>query len=221
MAKRKWYNLHRSGEVVDVYIYDEIGAGFWSEGFTAKDFANDLKAEKDVEQVVVHLNSPGGDVFDGVAIYNTLSKHPARVDIEIEGMALSIASVIAMAGDTVNMAENAMFMIHDPWTIAMGPADDLRKQADVLDKVKESIITSYVRRTEKDADEISALMSAETWMTAKEAEEFGFVDEVTAPASRMAACDLSKFRNVPHWAHERTKETGTPWRYAALKLISK
>lgn len=220
--KRKWYNLHRSGDALDVYIYDEIGAGFWSEGFSAKEFAQNLQAEQGVSEIVVHINSPGGDVFDGVAIYNTLIKHPAPVTVEIEGMALSIASVIAMAGDTVRMAENAMFMIHDPWTIAMGSAADFRAQADVLDKVKDALLTSYTRRTGKEPEEISALMSAETWMTAQEALDMGFLDAVTAPAQRMAACDFSQFKNAPEWAKRTTKQdSGMPWRTAALRLAQR
>lgn len=194
---KKWYEMKAKGnQTADIQIYDEIG--IW--GITAKDFANDLKAlGSDIKVLNVSLNSPGGSVIDGNAIYNSLVNHKARVNVSIDSVALSMGSVIAMAGDFIFMAENALMMIHNPFGMAMGDSDELRKTADVMDKMKNSLIKAYTRKTGKDAEELSALMDAETWMDADEALEAGFVDEITAAAEIAASFDLSKFdfKNTP------------------------
>jgi len=191
---RKWYEIkNQSNETAEIYIYDIIGEDYWGDGVSAKGFANDVK-DLEVGTIDLHINSPGGQVFDGVAIYNILLNHPAQVNVSIDGMALSIASVIAMAGDTISMAENAMMMIHDPWSMAIGSAADFRKEADTLDKVKSSIITSY-GRTER--DDLDKLMTEETWMSAAEAVEMGFADEVTGRVEVANHFDLSMFIHPP------------------------
>ena len=195
--KAEPYQIKAKGQRAEIYIYDTIGDSW--EGTTGKQFAADLKALGDVSVLDIYINSPGGSVFDGVSIYNVLVRHKARKVVTIDGLAASIASVIAMAGDEIAIAENGMMMIHDPWGIAAGGPDDFRRMADMLDKVKTTILDTYVRRTGGDRDEIERLMSAETWMTASEACEMGFCDRTTA-AVEMAAMtkhDLTGFKHVP------------------------
>lgn len=181
----------------EIYLYDEIGIGYYGNGITAKQFADDLKSLGKIDTLNLRVNSPGGDVFDGVAIFNVLKRHPAEVIVDIDGMALSIASVIVMAGDRINIAKNAMLMIHDPWAIAGGTAEDLRAKADLMDQVKENLVTTYADRTRMDAGRIVKLMSAETWMKSQEAVANGFVDNVTEDLALAARFDLSRFRNAP------------------------
>lgn len=189
----------KKGSEVELFIYDEIGEGFFGGGITAKAVASLLK-EHEPKTIRVRLNSPGGDVFQGAAIYNLLRDHEAKVVVDVDGMALSAASVIAMAGDEIRMAENAMMMVHDPWTITAGAADDLRKDADRLDKVKASIVTTYARRTGKGEEELAQLMADETWMTAADAIELGFIDTITGEQKVAASVRpelLARFRRAP------------------------
>lgn len=192
------YRMRLSGaKVGEIYLYDEIGASMWGGGISAKQFAEDLNALGRVDTLNIRMNSPGGDVFDGLAIYNTLKRHPANVIVDIDGMALSIASVIAMAGRTINMAGNAMMMIHDPWTVAAGTAEDFRKQADIMDQVKQNLAQTYASRTETDEDQIMDMMTEETWMTAQDAVQMGFADAVTEEIEMAAKFDLSRFKHTP------------------------
>jgi len=192
------YRMRLSGaKTGEIYLYDEIGQSFFGGGISAKQFADDLNALGKVDTLSIRMNSPGGDVFDGLAIYNTLKRHPANVIVDIDGMALSIASVIAMAGDTINMAGNAMMMIHDPWTVAAGTAEDFRAQADIMDKVKVNLAQTYASRTETDEDQIMDMMTEETWMTASEARAAGFADDVTEALDMAARFDLSRFKKAP------------------------
>jgi ATP-dependent protease ClpP protease subunit len=187
-------------------IYDMIGG--W-DGVTAKRVADDLRSLGRVDLINVRLNSFGGEVFEGYAIYNQLKRHPARVEIDIDGAACSIASIIACAGDTVRMARNAMYMIHDPSGVAMGNAADMRKTADLLDQVREQLVDTYVGKTGLDAARVSELMTAETWFKAGDAAELGFVDQVTDELQLAASADLSKFANVPAWARQRATASAT------------
>ena len=185
-----------SMDEVTVYIYDEIG--FW--GVVAEDFIKDLNAIT-AKTTHIRFNSPGGSVFDGTAIFNSIKNHKSRTIAHIDGLAASISSVIAMAADEVVMAENAFMMIHEPWSIVIGNADIMRDEADLLDKVGGTIAKSYMDKTGKDAEEIKALMNAETWMTADEALEMGFIDRIDKEEKNEKAkanlFDLTVFANVP------------------------
>lgn len=194
---KPWYRMEAKGDTAEIVIYDQIGQSMWGDGYGSKKFNADLKALGNVKNINVRLNSPGGDVFEGQTIFNRLLAHKAHVTVYIDGLAASIASVIAMAGDKVVMAENALFMIHDPWSFAMGTAEDMRSTADVLDKVKDALLTAYTRKSDLPEDKISALMDAETWMTAKEALDMGFVDEIGVGQDIQNSFDLSKFKNAP------------------------
>ena len=200
---KTWYEIKNKSDKAEIWIYEEIGEDFWTGGgVTAKGFQKELAAIK-ADKIDLHINSPGGLVFDGITIYNLLKQHPANVTTYIDGLAASIASVIALAGDSVIMAENALFMIHKASGLVMGNSDDMRDFAEKLDKVNTSIATTYISKTGKDEPEINDLMAAETWMTAAEALGFGFVDEVSGEAD-MAACarfvpvmEKAKFQHIP------------------------
>lgn len=199
----------KTEDAADVYLYDIIGDSW--DGTTAKQFANDLKALGVMKTLNIFINSPGGSVFDGVAIYNVLQRHEAKKNIHIDGIAASIASVVAMVGDTITIAKNGMMMIHDPWAFAMGTAEDMRKAADSLDKIKDVIIQTYVDRTKQKSEDVATMMSNETWFTADEAVAAGFADEVSDKEVEMAAMsvhNLSQFRNLPQQLRqvEKTEE---------------
>lgn len=171
-----WYRIENKAEDAEVYIYDEIGG--W--GVTAQSFLNDIKRVKG--NIILHINSPGGDTLDGIAIYNLLKDHIGKVTVKIEGLAASIASIIAMAGDSIEMADNSLMMIHNPWAIAGGEVSDFEKMAEILTKVKSLLITTYQAKTSLTSEEISQMMDAETWLDAKEAKAKGFVDVITSSA---------------------------------------
>lgn len=184
----KWYRIENKGpERSEVWIYEQIGEDFWSgEGVTAKGFQKEISAIT-AKNIDLHINSPGGAVFDGVAIYNLLKQHPANITTYIDGIAASIASVIALAGDKVIMAENALYMMHNPFGVVMGNSADMRSMADVLDKIRGTMTGVYAGKSGKDDAEINALLDAETWFTADEALEAGFIDEIAAEMD-LAAC---------------------------------
>ena len=202
MAK-KWFEIINKADKAEIWIYEQIGEDFWTgDGITSKSFQKELSAIK-ASQIDLHINSPGGEVFDGITIYNLIKQHPANVTTYIDGLAASIASVIALAGDTVIMAENALYMIHNPWGFAMGDANEMRKTADLLDKVAGSLITAYTSKTGQKDEDIQALLDAETWMTAQEAKDAGFIDEISEQMD-LAACtkfvpvmQRAKFKNIP------------------------
>ena len=188
-----------AGETAELLIYDDIGE-FWGMGIGAESVVKDLSAlGDDVKSLTVRINSPGGDVFDGAAIYNALARLRIPVNIEIDGLAASISSIIAMAGDTITMAANAMMMVHNPWMFSMGDAEVLRSDAHVLDQVQAGLVRIYAARTGQQDSIITDLMDAETWMTADEAMAHGFCDETTDPVSIAAHADLAryKFKHVP------------------------
>lgn len=194
---KQWYDIKNAAERrASIWVYEEIGENFWGEGLTAKQFVKDLAA-LDVDAIDLHINSPGGNVFDGQAIFNALRGHPATVTTYIDGLAASIASVVALAGDRILMASNALFMFHNPFGMAMGDADEMRQFADVLDKIGDTIAAVYIAKTGAEPDAIRAGMAAETWLEAAEAKAQGFVDEVTDSVKVAAHFDLSRFRNAP------------------------
>jgi ATP-dependent protease ClpP protease subunit len=193
-GRNDWYKIKNLADRAEIMIYDEIGYF----GVTASDFVRDLKAVT-TDRLDVHLNTPGGEVFDGIAIYNALRQHPAEVHVTVDSLAASIGSVIAMAGDRVVMARNATMMIHDGFGMGVGNAADMRELADLLDKTSDNIASIYAERTGKPADHWRALMREETWFTADEAVEAGLADEVQAPRGKSAenSWDLSIFARSP------------------------
>ena len=182
----------------EIRIDGEIG--FW--GITARQFIRELK-EIDASTIHVRINSPGGDVWQGTAMYNALKNHKAQIIVHIDAIALSMGSVIAMAGDHIYMAANSFMMIHDPWMLSMGTGEDLRKAADVLDKHRDVLAKTYADRAGGDVKEFLKLMKAETWFTAEEAKEAGLVDAIEPnktckkdQAKALAGFDLAAFARV-------------------------
>lgn len=183
----KWYEIKNRAEKAEIWIYDQIGEDFWTGGgTTAKAFQKELSTVT-ASQIDLHINSPGGEVFDGITIYNLLKQHPATITTYIDGIAASIASVIALVGDKVVMAENALYMMHNPSGMVVGNADDMRSMADVLDKVRGSMLKVYSGKSGKEDQDIVPLLDAETWMNADEALAAGFIDEIGSRMD-MAAC---------------------------------
>ena len=209
--KMNYYTIRNQADdegSAEILLYGDIGDSLWSEGTGAKQFAEDLKKCGKVKNLDIRINSPGGSVFEGLAIYNTLERHSAKKIVTIDGLAASIASVIAMAGDTVVMPENSVMMIHDPLALTIGSAEDHRKMAEGLDKIKTGLISAYAKKTKMSNQDIADLMSEETWMTANEAVEWGFADEVAEPM-RMAASlnfDLSAYKKAPKNIFSRSKD---------------
>ena len=191
---RQWFSFkNEAGQTPELFIYDDID-DWW--GVSAQSVVDQIR-DMDAAEINVRINCRGGMVFEGIAIYNALRLHKANVHISIEGLAASIASVIAMAGDTVTIAENAMMMIHNPYGWATGDAEAMRKTAEVMDKIADSIALSYTARTGKTIEEMKALMEAETWFTAQEALDMGLVDQIAEPVKAAACFDLSRFTNAP------------------------
>ena len=192
--------IHNKAEKsAEIYLYEDIGAG-WFGGVSSKEFSDELKGIGPVDTINLRLNSPGGSVFEGVAIYNLLASNSAKVTVHIDGLAASIASIIAMAGDEIRMADNALMMIHDPWGMAVGTAEDMRKEAETLEVVRDTLVGTYAKRTTATESEISDWMNAETWMDAAFAVENGFADQVTEEMKQAACADCSryKYRNAPN-----------------------
>lgn len=213
-ASTDWIRINKTeNRTAEIFIYDEIS--FW--GVSAQDVAQKIK-DLDVDHIDLRINSPGGLVFDGVAIYNLFKQHKATVNVYIDGIAASIASVIAMAGDRIYMADNAMIMIHKPLILMFGNATELRKEADVLDQIEKTLISTYRTRVDMEEDELSALLEAETWIDANTALESKFIDEITSSRKEAASAaqmfDLSSFRHTPKtWdvlAKKKAEETTDP-----------
>lgn len=202
-----WYSIRAAGEaeqrVIEIYVYGEIG--YW--GVTSGDFIRDLKAKDDgTSPVHVYFDSIGGDLFDGIAIHNTLLGLGERCTAKIVGACFSSASVAACGAHRVEMADNALFMIHNPWTFAAGNATELRQVADMMDKALEGIVASYQRRSLAiDDTELRRLIDEETWLTPSEAKDHGFVDDITASEQAKVSNHahgkiLNRYRNTPQAA---------------------
>lgn len=183
-----WYSIRAvraaaedAPKSAEVFIFGDIGESWWDETVTAKQFVKDFAAI-DAEAITVRINSYGGSVTDGIAIYNAIKRHPAAVTVSIEAAAYSIASLIAMAGDTVEMADNALLMIHAPWGYAVGNSADMRDMADTLDKYAQAMASSYVAKSGMSTDDVLALLTdgQDHWYTAQEALDAGFVDAIAA-----------------------------------------
>jgi len=187
---------------VDILIYDQIGPG----GVTAKSIVNTLRANPGAKLIRAAINSPGGYVSDSVAIYNALRSHGARVEVDIDGIAYSGASIVAMAGDVIRMSEGATMMIHQAWALTIGNADDHAASVAMLGKIDDGIIAIYARRTGRPASQIRRMLEAETWFTADEAVEAGFATEVKAERAIAACFDIGWLNlKTPHTAQISTE----------------
>ena len=188
----KWYNIqNKAGETADIYIFDEIG----TYGVTAQDFISEIKGLKDMP-INLRINSLGGDVFDGMAMYNVIKRREAKTTVYIEGIAASIATIIALGADEVIMAENSLFMIHNAWGGTSGEAKDMRKTAETLDKITSELTDIYVKKTGLSYDTLAQMMDEESWLNAEEAFRLGFIDTISDSIKVAAKYDVSKFKNI-------------------------
>ena len=179
----------------EIAIYTDIGSAVGEYGPEA--LRRDLKAAGTVSEIHLRLNSQGGNVVDGLAMFNILRQHPARKVVTVDGMALSIASIVAMAGDEIIVPENAWLMVHHPHNSVSGTPTDLRAMAGLLEDMGTQLANIYAARTRRPLSEIRKLMDAETWLTGKDAVRAGFADRTTPALAMAAQFDSSKFRNAP------------------------
>ena len=190
--KNNWYNIqNKAGETADVYIFEEIGMY----GVTAQDFISEIKDLKD-KPINLRINSLGGDVFNGMAIYNVIKKRESKTTVYVEGIAASIATIIALGADEVIMSENSLFMIHNACGGTMGNSKDMRKSADTLDKISNELTEIYVKKTGLAYNRVTEMMDEETWLSAEEAYDLGFVDTISDAIKVAAKYDVSKFKNI-------------------------
>lgn len=203
VTTNKFWNFIKNSESTgDLQLYGEIAnETWWGDEVTPRDFKNDLDNMGDISTLNVYINSPGGDVFAGQAIHSMLKRHKAKVNVYVDGLAASIASVIAMAGDKVIMPKNSMMMVHNPWSIVAGNSADFRKMADDLDKIGKSIKEAYLSKaTELDVEMLKELMDDETWLTAQDCLDYGFADEIEETKAVAACVDskyLKAYKNIP------------------------
>lgn len=173
---------NESTGVTEITIYGIIGDSWWEDSVSASDI--DAALKEITGDIVIHLNSPGGDAFDGIAIYNRLKQHDGKVTINVDGWACSAASVIAMAGDEVVMGLGSMMMIHEAWSVVWGSKTDMRKEADVLEELEEGIIDIYMTKANVEREEIRKMVDAETWFSAQKAVDIGFATSTAAADSK-------------------------------------
>ena len=185
-----FYALEKSGDnETTVTLYDEIGAF----GAGSKQFLSDI-GKLSGQHLHLRINSPGGSVVEGTAIYNALRRHKGGLTVHIDALAASMASVIAMAGAPVLIADNALLMIHNPWTVSMGGSEDLRKEADLLDMLKVNLRNAYVRKTGLGETEIQDMMDKETWLDAVDAVALGFADAIEEGVAAAATATPENLR---------------------------
>ncbi|MFA7278922.1 MAG: head maturation protease, ClpP-related [Sterolibacterium sp.] len=197
---RPWFSVKaKVGKTAEVLIYDEIGAGFFGGGVAAADFIKEVKALNlgSEDELLTRINSPGGNMFEGFAIHNFLRTIKAKVVVRIDGVAASAASLIAMAGDRIEMPANSMLFIHNPWMLVAGNASQMRKTADDLEQMGESAATSYLRKAgdKLSRKDLMEMLDAETWLSAEESVKYGLADVVDEPvrAAALAQFDFKQY----------------------------
>ncbi len=201
----------------EIFIYDIIGEDFFGEGVTAKNIRDEVADVADDERILLRINSPGGMVFEAAAIISLLSAHPGGVDAQIDGVAASAASYIAMVSSNIAMSDGAMLMIHNPWSVVIGDASDMRHEAELLDKINGNLEDAYVRKSGMKKEAVKDAMDAETWYTATEATEAGLADSIidTAPAA-FTISEKFGYRNTPS-VHRNKLPHELPASIAAMK----
>lgn len=197
-GNRQWFSVQaKAGEKAEIFIYDEIGIGYYGGGVAAVDLIAQVKALnlESSDELLVRINSPGGSFFEGNAIYNYLRSLKAKVVVRVEGMAASSASLIAMAGDRIEMPENAMMFIHNPWNMVAGDMHVMLKMADDLAKMRDSAVATYLRRAgdKMTKDGLIEMLDAETWLGAEDSVKFGLADVIDEPVRAAAMFDCSKY----------------------------
>ena len=203
-------DIKAQDNTAEVLLYDFIGFDWWSgDGITAKQFTQDIASLGKLDSLTLRINSPGGDVFDGFAMYNILTSLEYDVRVEIDSIAASAASVVAMAGNSINMYETSQFMIHDAWAGVIGNEQDLREMADVLQKIDGQIADVYAKKAKKtDSETFRALMNKDTYLTPKESLDIGLADMIigtTRPPAAEAATHAARNRMAQYLAIERQR----------------
>lgn len=216
---KNFYNLSKNdGKKAELLIYGEIGSGWFSE-ISAEAINEELKLIGEVEEIDVRVHSPGGSVFEGVAIYSALKNHKAKINIIIDGYCASIATVIAMAGDTVEMGLGTTFMVHNPLTVTQGNADELKKMAETLNVLGENMIDIYMTKFNGTREEMKKLMDEETWLDPESALEKGFINQIGKFKMKedILALDMSHFKNFNKFiAKNKPEDKGSE----VLKILS-
>ncbi len=204
-AAPRAFEVKAEGEEATLYVYDAIGGWF---GLPAADFVKQLNG---ISAPTIHLriNSPGGDVFEARAMATAIREHKSNIIAHVDGVAASAATLIAISAKEVEMAEGAFFMIHQAWAVAMGNAEDMLAMAGLLEKADQSIAADYMRKTKKAQQQIVDWMAAETWFTAAEAKEHGFVDRIAEAQAVEARWNLSAYAKAPKVLTEKAAEAPT------------
>ncbi|CCJ32882.1 head maturation protease, ClpP-related [Caloramator australicus] len=214
-----WQFKNTSEDTAELILYGPIAdSTWWGDEVTPKNFAEDLKNLGDIKNLVIRINSVGGDVFAANAIYTLLKDHKANKTVKIDGIAASAATIIAMAGDTIEIPANGMMMIHNPMVVLLGAynAEELNRMQDTLDSIKKTIIAAYKNKTGKSEEELSKLMDEETWMTGEEAVKEGFADKLMFENVNAVlngnklyinniGHDLTAFRKKPNFVQQAPK----------------
>ncbi len=223
-ALAKWNPTIRAAKKKDEYaidIYDQIGENWYGTGITATSISAALKAA-DGGDVVVNINSPGGDFFEGLAIHSLLKEYEGNVTVKVLGMAASAASVIALAGGEIFIAEHAFFMIHNAWLIAMGNKDDLRDVSDMLEQFDESMVALYASKTGIAENDVRDMMDTETWINGKDAVEKGFADNILGEKDVVESKDNTEYNSALRQLDTALAKSGMPRteRRALIKQVS-
>jgi ATP-dependent Clp endopeptidase proteolytic subunit ClpP len=205
-----WYALSSKPALkqTEISIFDEIGMF----GISAQQFITELQAVPTDHSILLRIHSPGGEVFDGNAIFTALQRR-GNVEVQIEGIAASMATVISLAGSPVKMASNGFYMIHNPWGSAVGDSYEMRKQAELLDRIRMNMVNAYAAKSGQETEQIEAWMDDETWFTAEQAQAAGFVDEITDGMAIAASANfraLAKYRNAPADLTARAQQMENP-----------
>lgn len=194
LKAEKKFEIRAEGDTPEIFLYDAIGDWY---GISAEAFVKTL-AQFDGQDVLLRINSPGGDVFEGRAMATAIQQHRGKVTAQIDGLAASAATYVATAAASTRISQGAFFMIHYAWTLAIGNADELETTAGLLRKVDGSIVNDYLNKTSQEEAQIREWMKAETWFTADEAVEYGFADSLLEGQSAAANhWNLSAYNNTP------------------------
>jgi ATP-dependent Clp endopeptidase proteolytic subunit ClpP len=215
----------KKGEEATLLIYGTIGDDFWGDGNPAKGILEEISA-LDTDKLRIRINSPGGDVFDGMAIYTAIREFKGQKIVQIDGLAASQAAVIAMAGDTIEISPAAMMMIHDAWGMVMGNAQDARQFAEVLDKIDSQIASVFAAKTRKPIDELRLKMDSEAWFTAEEAVAYGLANSLLADEAGKDGKKQQKAQTQPnsaanedsHNSHDMSRQRAAAAARAKLRL---
>jgi ATP-dependent protease ClpP protease subunit len=228
MTPKHIFSAVKRDDNLEVIVYDTIGETLFGKGVTAKAVKQKLDDAGKVKKITLRINSPGGDIFEGAAIYSLLSQHSAEVECYVDGLAASAAFTVAMAADTIHVSESAMMMCHNAWAACVGFEDDMREMADLLNKVSGTMRDIYSRRSGQSQGRVQQLMDKQTRMTAEEAVSLGFADDVVRLAGSAdrearalaASFDLSDFSSKPQstkrWGRDEVALIREQFEIAAL-----